>query len=32
MQYPTLLKRPLLENGNEIRVGYREGDYDDLKG
>ncbi|QJQ95026.1 MULTISPECIES: Spx/MgsR family RNA polymerase-binding regulatory protein [Halomonadaceae] len=27
---PTLLKRPLLDTGNEIRVGYRDGDYADL--
>lgn len=28
---PTLIKRPLLDTGDEIRVGYRDGDYDDLK-
>ncbi|MBB3142297.1 arsenate reductase [Halomonas sp. THAF12] len=27
---PTLLKRPLLDTGDEIRVGFRDGDYDDL--
>ncbi|MCE8020762.1 Spx/MgsR family RNA polymerase-binding regulatory protein [Halomonas sp. MCCC 1A11036] len=32
MANPTLLKRPLLDTGDEIRVGYRNGDYDDLKG
>ncbi|QOR40740.1 Spx/MgsR family RNA polymerase-binding regulatory protein [Billgrantia diversa] len=32
MANPTLLKRPLLDIGDEIRVGYRDGDYDDLKG
>ncbi len=32
LAHPTLLKRPLLEIGDEIRVGYRDGDYDDLKG
>ncbi|MCH4561938.1 MULTISPECIES: Spx/MgsR family RNA polymerase-binding regulatory protein [Halomonas] len=32
MAHPTLLKRPLLDTGDEIRVGYRDGDYDDLKG
>ncbi|NIC05855.1 Spx/MgsR family RNA polymerase-binding regulatory protein [Billgrantia bachuensis] len=32
MANPTLLKRPLLDTGDEIRVGYRDGDYDDLKG
>ena len=31
MAHPTLLKRPLLDTGNEIRIGYRDGDYDDLK-
>lgn len=30
MAHPTLLKRPLLDSGDEIRVGYRDGDYDDL--
>ena len=29
---PTLLKRPLLDTGDEILVGYRDGDYDDLQG
>ncbi|MCC5881267.1 MAG: Spx/MgsR family RNA polymerase-binding regulatory protein [Halomonas sp.] len=32
MANPTLLKRPLLDTGDDIRVGYRDGDYDDLKG
>ncbi|WP_111412873.1 Spx/MgsR family RNA polymerase-binding regulatory protein [Billgrantia lactosivorans] len=32
MAHPTLLKRPLLDTGDEIRIGYRDGDYDDLKG
>lgn len=32
MANPTLLKRPLLDTGDEIRIGYRDGDYDDLKG
>lgn len=31
MAHPTLLKRPLLDTGNEIRIGYRDGAYDDLK-
>jgi len=26
--HPTLLKRPLLDTGDEIIVGYRDGDYD----
>ncbi|QTF92378.1 arsenate reductase [Halomonas sp. BM-2019] len=29
---PTLLKRPLLDTGDAILVGYRDGDYDDLSG
>ena len=29
---PTLLKRPLLDTGDEILVGYRDGDYDALTG
>lgn len=29
---PTLIKRPLLDTGERIRVGYRDGDYDDLTG
>ena len=29
---PTLLKRPLLDTGDEILVGYRDGDYDNLQG
>lgn len=28
--HPTLLKRPLLDTGEEILVGYRDGDYDRL--
>ncbi|NWN83909.1 MAG: arsenate reductase [Halomonas sp.] len=32
LAHPTLLKRPLLDTGNDIRVGYRDGDYDDLQG
>ncbi|MGQ4878393.1 Spx/MgsR family RNA polymerase-binding regulatory protein [Billgrantia sp. LNSP4103-1] len=32
MAHPTLLKRPLLDTGDEIRIGYRDGDYDDIKG
>ncbi|MCE0733449.1 arsenate reductase [Halomonas sp. G15] len=32
LAHPTLLKRPLLDTGEEIRVGYRDGDYDDLQG
>ncbi|WP_445156708.1 Spx/MgsR family RNA polymerase-binding regulatory protein [Halomonas sp. E14] len=32
MANPTLLKRPLLDIGDTLRVGYRDGDYDDLKG
>ncbi|MEQ6918571.1 Spx/MgsR family RNA polymerase-binding regulatory protein [Halomonas aquatica] len=30
LSHPTLLKRPLLDTGGEIRVGYRDGDYDSL--
>ncbi|ALM51334.1 Spx/MgsR family RNA polymerase-binding regulatory protein [Halomonas huangheensis] len=30
MANPTLIKRPLLDTGDEIRVGYRDGDYDNL--
>ncbi|WP_136255545.1 arsenate reductase [Onishia niordana] len=29
---PTLIKRPLLDTGEDIRVGYRDGDYDDVAG
>ncbi|WP_148253271.1 Spx/MgsR family RNA polymerase-binding regulatory protein [Aidingimonas lacisalsi] len=29
-QAPTLLKRPLLDTGDDIIVGYRDGDYDAL--
>ena len=32
LAHPTLIKRPLLDTGDEIRVGYRDGDYDDLQG
>lgn len=32
LAHPTLLKRPLLDTGEEILVGYRDGDYDDLTG
>ncbi|TDO06128.1 arsenate reductase family protein [Halomonas sp.] len=28
LTHPTLLKRPLLDSGEEIIVGYRDGDYD----
>lgn len=27
---PTLIKRPLLDTGDAIRVGYRDGDYSDI--
>ncbi|MBW5799228.1 Spx/MgsR family RNA polymerase-binding regulatory protein [Halomonas elongata] len=27
---PTLLKRPLLDTGDDILVGFRDGDYDNL--
>ena len=30
LAHPTLLKRPLLDTGDDILVGYREGDYDIL--
>lgn len=30
LAHPTLLKRPLLDTGDEILVGYRDGDYDTL--
>ncbi|MBZ5487033.1 Spx/MgsR family RNA polymerase-binding regulatory protein [Halomonas aquamarina] len=31
IEHPTLLKRPLLDmGGNAIKVGYRDGDYDNL--
>lgn len=30
LAHPTLLKRPLLDTGDEILVGYRDGDYDSL--
>lgn len=32
LTHPTLIKRPVLDTGEEIRVGYRDGDYDDLQG
>ncbi|MDN3521342.1 arsenate reductase [Halomonas ramblicola] len=32
LAHPTLIKRPLLDTGDEIRVGYRDGDYDDIQG
>ena len=32
LEHPTLIKRPLLDTGEDIRVGYRDGDYDDLDG
>ncbi|RCV89171.1 Spx/MgsR family RNA polymerase-binding regulatory protein [Billgrantia montanilacus] len=32
MANPTLLKRPLLDTGDDIILGYRDGDYDALKG
>tara|TARA_B100000700_G_scaffold54647_1_gene58442 strand:+ start:41416 stop:41760 length:345 start_codon:yes stop_codon:yes gene_type:complete len=32
LEHPTLIKRPLLDTGEEVRVGYRDGDYDDLTG
>ncbi|WP_280546381.1 MULTISPECIES: arsenate reductase [unclassified Halomonas] len=28
LAHPTLLRRPLLDTGDEILVGYRDGDYD----
>ncbi|CAM3385574.1 arsenate reductase [Halomonas lysinitropha] len=30
LSHPTLLRRPLLDTGDEILVGYRDGDYDSL--
>lgn len=30
LAYPTLIKRPLLDTDNDLRVGYRNGDFDDL--
>ncbi|WP_043529292.1 arsenate reductase [Litchfieldella xinjiangensis] len=30
LAHPTLIKRPLLDTGNDLRVGYRNGDFDDL--
>ncbi|APX91852.1 ArsC family reductase [Halomonas sp. 1513] len=30
LAHPTLLKRPLLDTGDDILVGYRDGDYDNL--
>ncbi|AMD02033.1 MULTISPECIES: Spx/MgsR family RNA polymerase-binding regulatory protein [Halomonas] len=32
MTNPTLLKRPMLDTGDSIIVGYHDGDYDALKG
>lgn len=32
LAHPTLLKRPLLDTGEKIVVGYRDGDYDALTG
>lgn len=32
LAHPTLIKRPLLDTGDEIRIGYRDGDYDDIRG
>jgi Spx/MgsR family transcriptional regulator len=32
LAHPTLLKRPLLDTGDAILVGYRDGDYDALSG
>ncbi|WP_355659534.1 arsenate reductase [Halomonas salifodinae] len=32
LAHPTLLKRPLLDTGGEVLVGYRDGDYDNLPG
>ena len=31
LAHPTLLKRPLLDTGDDILVGYRDGDYDNLQ-
>lgn len=30
LAHPTLLRRPLLDTGDAILVGYRDGDYDSL--
>lgn len=30
LAHPTLLRRPLLDTGDELLVGYRDGDYDSL--
>ncbi|MDZ7854479.1 MAG: Spx/MgsR family RNA polymerase-binding regulatory protein [Halomonas sp.] len=30
LAHPTLLRRPVLDTGDEILVGYRDGDYDSL--
>ncbi|MGQ7246744.1 Spx/MgsR family RNA polymerase-binding regulatory protein [Halomonas sp. V046] len=30
LAHPTLIKRPLLDTGDDILVGYRDGDYDTL--
>ncbi|MCS2610797.1 Spx/MgsR family RNA polymerase-binding regulatory protein [Halomonas dongshanensis] len=32
LEHPTLLKRPLLDTGAALVVGYREGDYDNVAG
>ncbi|PMR76196.1 Spx/MgsR family RNA polymerase-binding regulatory protein [Billgrantia endophytica] len=32
LAHPTLLKRPILDTGDEILLGYRDGDYDGLSG
>ncbi len=32
LAHPTLLKRPLLDTGDTIVVGYRDGDYDAVTG
>lgn len=32
LAHPTLIKRPLLDTGDAVMVGYRDGDYDNLKG
>ncbi|XKE45019.1 ArsC family reductase [Halomonas organivorans] len=30
LAHPTLIKRPLLDTGEDLLVGYRDGDYDNL--
>ncbi|GHC24467.1 Spx/MgsR family RNA polymerase-binding regulatory protein [Aidingimonas halophila] len=32
LEHPTLIKRPLLDTGDTIMIGYRDGDYDELSG